>query len=43
MGNVHDDAEAIHFTDHILAEIGEAVMGGFVRRGVGPLVVVHVG
>src|SRR5260221_10678731 len=43
VGDVDDDAEAIHFADYVFAEIGEAVVGGLVGGGVGPLVVVHVG
>src|SRR5208337_4055951 len=41
--DVHEDAEAVHFADYFLAEVGKAVVGGLVGGGVGPLVVVHVG
>jgi len=41
--DVHDDAEAIHFADDILAEIGEAVVLGLVRGGIGPIGVAGVG
>src|SRR5712664_2102403 len=43
VGDVDEDAEAVHFADYVFAEVGEAVVGGLVGGGVGPLVVVHVG
>jgi len=43
VGDVHDDAETVHFADDILAEGGEAVVFGLGGGGIGPLVVLHVG
>ena len=42
VGDIDDDAEAIHFADDILAEIGEAVVCGLVGGGIGPIVIFHV-
>ena len=39
MGDVDKDALAIHFADDVFAEVGEAIVGGLVGGGVGPLVI----
>ena len=43
VGDVHDDAETVHFADDVLAEIGEAVVRRLVSGGIGPFGVAHVG
>jgi hypothetical protein len=42
MGDVDHHAEAVHFGDDLLAERAEAVVEGFVGRGVGPLAIAAV-
>src|SRR6266702_1998395 len=42
VGDVHYHAEAVHFADDLLAEIGETVVYGLVCRRVGPFVIAAV-
>jgi hypothetical protein len=46
VGNVRDidhDAETVHFEDHLLAKIGEAVVSGSIGGRISPIGVAHVG
>ncbi len=42
MGNVHHDAEPVHFTDDLLPEVRKAIVNRLVRGRVGPFVVAAV-
>ena len=43
VGDVHHNSEAVHFADHVLAEIREAIVHGLVRGRIRPFVIAAVG
>src|ERR1700682_143029 len=43
VGNVHHDTKAVHFANHVFAEIGKAIVDSFVRGRISPFVIPAMG